>query len=145
MELDREIEFLRRARKILSYAVMIGWGIPIVRLLLVLFSMNTFDFGLLLICMFIYCVLCIGVLSGRGIRDGKITALGILILISCVLTYTQGMRISTEGISNQGWLALSYFLILITLYWVSMFLIARHLWLMRKARIRDEKLAVQEG
>ena len=63
----------------------------------------------------------------------------------CLLLALVGNSLYHHG----GWLQNGSFLvfpvILIGSYLLSILVMACHLWLMRKARIRDENLAVQEG
>ncbi len=143
MELDSKIESLCRLRKKLSYFVAILWIImlgPTLPMVLSevgnqdsLFSIGVVVAGLF----FVFLSVCI-------IRGGGLVGVFALSCFTYVLAGIAHNDLYDEGVWDPNWLSFVFSLIVLGAYLLSMFLIARHLWLMRKARLRDEKLAVQE-
>ncbi len=141
MELDSKIESLCRLRKKLSYSVAGVW-IVMFGPILILFLLQVSDLNFLL---FAGLAGFSGFLSVCGIRNGKLGALFALSFFTYLLVRAEYNVSYNDGVWTPNWPSFVFSLILIGLYLLSILVIARHLWLMRKARLRDEKLAVQEG
>ncbi len=144
MELDSKIESFYRLRKKLSYFVAILWIIMLGPALPMVLSdvgnQDSLFFVGVVVAVFFFVSLSVYV-----IRNGKRLGLFALSCFTYVLVGIAHNDLYDEGVWDPNWSSFVFSLIVLGAYLLSMFLIARHLWLMRKARIRDEKLAVQEG
>ncbi len=144
MELDSKIESLCRSRKVLAYTVaglwivMLGPVLPMV--LSDVANQDSLFFVGVVVAVFFFVSLSVYV-----IRNGKRLGLFALSCFTYVLVGIAHNDLYDEGVWDPNWSSFVFGLILSGLYLLSILVIARHLWLMRKARLRDEKLAVQEG
>ncbi len=164
MELDSKIESLCRLREVLSclMGLLLGVGFVLQSMLLCIlvvafsdpFEPYSYDPYLKdkpflaevwpFFCFFAFWFF-VAFVSVYGIRKGKGIAVFVLSCFTCILLTPVYSAFYGPGGWLKNWPFFVGPIILIALYSFSIFVMVRHLWLMRKARIRDEKLAVQEG
>ncbi len=146
-DLDAKIDSLFHLRKTLSYFMLfcglLSFGPMLIR---DLFDIAVLDFDSLDVILVCFELIVLFALAINVMRQGKVLALFFLGWFSYdFLLKTAYRSLYEEGVWAPCWSAFIYFMIMFVACVFLIFVIARHLWLMRKARIRDEKLALQEA